>query len=128
MLYVGRNEERSGNSRLAASAATWVERRERRPQHDCVALVVDATAPGPPGELCELRRGRNSWPSPLYLLSRSITTVRAGMLMPERQRLGREDRLHQALDEAVLDRLAKAGIMPAWCAAMPCSSASSHRS
>ena len=34
-----------------------------------------------------------------------MTTERAGMLMPKRQGLGGEHHLHQALDEAGLDRL-----------------------
>ena len=53
--------------------------------------------PGPPGELGELRRGSGTrGDSPLNLVSRSITTERAGMLMPERQGLGGEHHLDQA--------------------------------
>ena len=48
---------------------------------------------------------RNARASPVNLVSRSMTTDRAGMLMPERQGLGGEHRLDQALGEAGLDRL-----------------------
>jgi hypothetical protein len=43
--------------------------------------------------------------SPFHLTSFSSTTERAGMLMPERQRLGGEHRLDQPLDEQLLDDL-----------------------
>jgi hypothetical protein len=52
------------------------------PQHDRVALDVDAAPAGAAGELGVLPRRDVDVASPLYLTSFSSTTLRAGMLMP----------------------------------------------
>ena len=48
---------------------------------------------------------RNSWRSPVNFDSFSMTTDRAGMLMPEREGLGGEHDLHQPGRERLLHRL-----------------------
>ncbi len=66
---------------------------------------VDPPAPGSPGELGVLAGVRNSWRSPVNLVSFSMTTVRAGMLMPSARVSVANTTLHQSLAEAVLHRL-----------------------
>ena len=55
-----------------------------------------ATTAGPPGELGYFPGVIAAWVSPFHLSSFSITTVRAGMLMPSASVSVREDDLHQA--------------------------------
>ena len=91
--------------RLAASAGDLVEGDERRPQHDRVAVVVDAAPPGPPGELGVLARGEE-----LVALAGELGQLLdhhgAGRHVDaEGEGLGGEHDLDESLDEAGLDRL-----------------------
>ena len=83
MLYVGRNDERSASVRRDASDATWSKGTNGLQQHDRVARR--SSMPRRPARpvSCVYSPGvRNSWRSPVNFESFSITTDRAGMLMP----------------------------------------------
>ena len=69
---------------------------------------------------------RSAWPSPLYLLSFSSTTVRAGMLMPSANVSVANTALTSPATNSSSTVSLKTGSMPAWWAAMPRSSASRH--
>ena len=56
MLYDGRKDDRSGYVRVDARPATALRVETRLPQHDGVALDVDAAPAGPTGELGVLPR------------------------------------------------------------------------
>ena len=97
--------ERRRERELAAAgeAGDLGERHERRPQHDGEPLVVDAAAAGPAGELGELRRGEELV-GVAVVLGQLLDDHTAGRHVDaERQRLGGEHHLDQALDEAALD-------------------------
>ena len=80
---VGGAERRAQHERTARrEIGHLLEGDERRPQHDGVAERVDAAASGASGELRVLPRREELVVSPVNLVSFSMTTVRAGMLMP----------------------------------------------
>ena len=75
-----------------------------RLRHD-VPLVVEALAPGAPGDLVEVAHARACAVfSPSYLQSWVNSTVRIGMLTPDAQRVGAADDLEQALLRQPLDQ------------------------
>ena len=91
--------------RLDASEATWSNGTNGDHSTIGVAQVVDAAAPGPAGELGVLARGEER-AGLARELRQPLDDDRAGRHVDaERQRLGGEHRLDQALDEAGLDRL-----------------------
>ena len=105
MLYVGRNAERRWNVRLDGQRGDLVERHERAPQHDGVALVVDAPPAGPPGQLGVLPR-REHLVVVAGELRQLLDDDRAGRHVDaDGERLGGEHDLDQPLDEAGLDDL-----------------------
>ena len=97
------------------------------PDDDRVALDVDAPPARPGPVSCVYSPGVSSaWDSPLNLTSRSSTTVRAGMLMPSaRVSVANTARTSPRTNSSSTVSL-NAGSIPAWCAAMPRSSASRH--
>ena len=82
MLYVGRNAEVSGKSRLAASAAT--RSKATNGDHSTIAWPTGSMPrrPARPVSWVYWPGVRSSWRSPVNLLRLSMTTERAGMLMP----------------------------------------------
>ena len=66
-------------------------------------------SPGPAGQLGELRRGQESWRVAGELRELLDHDGAGRHVDAERQRLGGEHDLHQALDEALLDRLLNGG-------------------
>ena len=105
MLYDGRKLDRSGYVRVEASPATC--RGSTSGDHTTTAWPSTSMPrrPARPVSCVYSPAVRSTCASPLNFTSRSSTTQRAGMLMPERQRLGREDRLDQAPNEQLLDDL-----------------------
>ena len=82
MLYVGRNAERRWNDVLAASSATSSNRTHG--DHSTTALPRSSIPrrPARPVSWVYSPGVRRWWCSPVNFVSFSITTVRAGMLMP----------------------------------------------
>ena len=98
----------------------------RLPEHDRVALDVDAAPPGPPGELGVLPRRDVGVGLAVPLVSFSSTTVRAGMLMPSASvSVANTARTSPAANSSSTTSL-KVGSIPAWWAAMPRVSPSSQ--
>jgi hypothetical protein len=89
----------------AASAATWSK--VTNGDHSTTELPRSSMPrrPARPVSWVNCAGVRNSWPSPVYLVSFSITTGAGRHVDAERQRLGGEHHLDQALDEAGLHRL-----------------------
>ncbi len=61
----------------------------------------------------------SAWVSPFHLLSFSITTVRAGMLMPSASVSVANTTLHSPRTNSCSTHSLNAGSMPAWWAATP---------
>ena len=69
---------------------------------------------------------RSAWPSPLYLLSFSRTTVRAGMLMPSASVSVANTAFTRPATNSSSTVSLNTGSKPAWWAAIPRSRASRH--
>ena len=92
-----------------------------------MALDVDARAgPARPVSWVYSPAVRSAWLSPLYLLSFSSTTVRAGMLMPSARVSVANTAFTSPATNSSSTVSLNTGSSPAWCAAMPRSSASRH--
>ena len=119
MLYVGpeAGPQRVGPGRREPGHGHRVD--AAVPQHDGVALDVDAAPSGPPGQLGVLRR-RDVGVRLTVELHQLFEHDRARRHVDaERQGLGREDGLDRPCGEQLLDDLRKVGSIPAWCAAKP---------
>ncbi len=128
MLYVGRNDDDRGNSRLAARVATWSK--GANGFHSVTAAPVSSIPrrPARPVSCVNCPGLRNSWRSPLNLLRRSMTTARAGMLMPTASVSVANTALSRPRLKHSSTVSRNAGIMPAWWAATPASRVASQRS
>ena len=105
MLYDGRKDERSGYVRVPARPATAEGSKPRCQSTTAWPSTSMPRRPARPVSWVYSPGVMSACVSPFHLTSFSRTTERAGMLMPERQGLGGEDRLDQALDEQFLDDL-----------------------
>ena len=105
MLYVGRNAERRWNARLDASSATCSN--GTNGLHSTTAWPTSSMPrrPARPVSWVYSPGVSISWWSPVNFVSFSITTVRAGMLMPTARVSVANTTLTQPVDEARLDGL-----------------------
>jgi hypothetical protein len=128
MLYVGRNAERRTNERLPASAATC--EKVMNGDHSTIAVpwVSMPRRPARPVSCVYSAGVSSSRRSPLNFVIRSMTTARAGMLMPSARvsvantTFTRPSRKHASTASL------NGGTCPAWWAATPASSPASQRS
>ena len=98
-----RRGERVGAARR--QPGDLVEGHERAPAHRPRSRRRRCRAARPGRSSCVYSPGvRSSWRSPVNFVSFSITTDRAGMLMPERERLGGVHDLDEPGRERLLDR------------------------
>ena len=99
-----------------------VERHERAPQHDGVAEVVDAAAPGPAGELGVLPRRQELVVVAGELGQLLDHDVLAGMLMPTASVSVANTTLTRPSTKQASTTSLNGGTIPAWWAATPASS------
>jgi len=91
-----------------------------------VALDVDAAPAGPAGELGVLAGVMSAWVSPFHLTSFSMTTERAGMLMPRASVSVAKTAFTRPLTKSSSTTSFEAREHAGWWAAMPRSRPSSH--
>ena len=127
MLYVGRNDDVQRVGAARRQRRDLVERDERAPAHDRVADARRCPRrPARPVSWVYSPGVRNSWRSPVNFESFSMTTDRAGMLMPSASVSVANTTFTSPAANASSTASFIGGTMPAWCAAMPASSPASH--
>ena len=126
MLYEGRKLDRSGYVRVDANPATC--RGSTSGDHTTTAWPSTSMPRRPARPVsCVYSPGvMSTWASPLNLTSRSRTTQRAGMLMPRARVSVANTALTRPRTNNSSTTSLNAGSIPAWWAARPRSSPSSH--
>ncbi len=126
MLYDGRKLDRSGYVRVEARPATC--RGSVSGDHTTTACPSTSMPrrPARPVSWVYSPGVRSTCASPLYLTRRSSTTQRAGMLMPRARVSVAKTALTSPRTNNSSTTSLNAGSIPAWCAASPRSSPSSH--
>jgi len=84
-----------------------------------VALLVESAPSGTAGQLGVLPRREWGAAGPPNLVNRSITTVRAGMLIPSDRVSVAKTAFKSPAEKQASTASRNAGTMPAWCAATP---------
>ena len=122
MLYVGRNAELRWNVRLPASEATWSN--GTNGLHSTTAWPSSSRPrrPARPVSWVYSPGVRNWWWSPVNFVSFSITTVRAGMLIPTASVSVANTTLIKPSTKQASTTSLNGGTIPAWWAATPASS------
>ncbi|CAM5636463.1 hypothetical protein SCALM49S_00002 [Streptomyces californicus] len=126
MLYDGRKLERSGYVRVPARPASAVGSMPRCHRTTAWPSTSMPRRPARPVSWVYSPGVMSACCSPFHLTSFSSTTERAGMLMPSASVSVAKTALTSPRTNSSSTTSLKVGSMPAWWAAMPRSSPSSH--
>ena len=128
MLYVGAKEERKGYVRVEAKPAADAESTVGDHWITALPSISIPRRPARPVSCVYSPGVIGTWDSPLYLINFSKTTVRAGILIPSARVSVAKTALIRPFWKSSSTADLKLGKSPAWCAAIPRSSAVSQSS